>query len=554
MRFSIRSEGNGLTLDRGAKSQAENASSRRSRPGLTAWELVFAVVAGLFGAWILLSATSVYGAGVSSDSMFYLSSADNFTRGVGFFDFKGDPLTDFPPLYPLALGALSWASGISSFVWGRFLNAAALGLLIASVGLLVRRCFPNRKLWFYLGALATLLFLPLYTLGANIATDLIYILLSVWFCLAAQSFLESRNLGWLLLMTLLSASGAMLRWVGLALVVCEALLVLAAYRHRIRQAVLYAAAFGGLSFLPLALWVGVRNEYLYGTMGRAGLSSGKVHVLQNLQIAFARIMAWAGPNPAVYCLLPLALLLAAAIVLNRDKGRLGSSIRQLFAPAILPVVILSAVYFFAVTVTAYTADHLQTFDDRYQAPLFFFLLVLLLLILDELILANLKGRSAAVALTIALAIFGVWGYRQAALISGFVQTSKEQGVVEYNDYNNKQMIRSGLVVYMIKNPPPPGMALYSNEPEAIYFFLHRQSKSSPVDPVHYSAAVQDITSLYPHWPAEPQAYLIWFKPNIKRQYYDPGAIEQLTQMEKLYKRYDGEVYIVRAKNQNSGDP
>ncbi len=376
MHFSIPSESDGAASIREDQSRAASALSRPNGPGLKLWELLFAGFASLLGAWILLSATSVYGAGVSSDSMFYISAADSFAAGNGFFDFKGDPLTDFPPLYPLILGAFSWASGISPFVWGRFLNAAAIALLIASSGLLVRRCFSNRSLWFTLGVLATLLFLPLYPLGANVATDLLYILFSVWFCLAAQSFLEDGALRWLFLMTALAAACAMLRWVGLALVVSEAILILFAYRLHIRRALIYALSFGGLAFLPLALWVGARNVLLYGTMGRAGVGSGKVDVLQNLQIAFARIAAWGAPNPAVYCLLPLALLLAAAIAMNRKKDWM-KGIQRLFGYAFLPVVVLSAVYFFAVTVTAYTADHLQAFDDRYQAPLFFFFLVIL---------------------------------------------------------------------------------------------------------------------------------------------------------------------------------
>ncbi len=169
-------------------------------------------------------------------------------------------------------------------------------------------------------------------------------------------------------------------------------------------------------------------------------------------------------------------------------------------------------------------------------------------------MVHLRGWAAAAALAVALVIFSIWGYHQATLIYKFIQTSKDQGVVEYNDYNNKRLIRSGLVVYLINNPPQTDKPLYSNEPEAIYFFLHRPANSSPVDPVHYYASVQDLVSLYLEWPAEPQAYLIWFKPNIKRQYYDPGEIERITQMEKLYKRYDGEVYIVRPTRQNSDDP
>ena len=520
---------------------------KASNPHPTVWEWIYAILLGLAGAWIVLAATSVYGAGVSSDSMFYISSADNFAAGTGFFDFKGDPLTDFPPLYSLILGMLKWASGKTPFVWGRFLNAAGIAALIVSTGQLLIHCFPGRRLWFYLGTLATLLFLPLYTLAANISTDVLYILFSLWFCLAAGYFLETRSPLWLAALGFLAACSAMLRWIGLAFVVTGAILVLLAYRDQKKKALLYAGLFAVITALPLVLWTGMRNFLVYGTLGRAGVNLGLVDVVENLKLSVYHILAWTSPDPVLYCLPLLVPLILLVVILNRKMDWLRW-IRRLFSNPILPVILLTAVYFVAVHLTGYTGDHLQPFDDRYQAPLYFCLLVILFSALDELVFAHLSGRLSQLATLLVILVVGMWGvYKMSSLIQ-FIRVSQAQGVVEYNDYNTKKMQRSPVIIYLLENPPEPGAVLYSNEPEALYFYLRRPVEMSPTDPGSLYPVPEKLPLLYSDWPPEGKAYLVWIKPSEKRHYYKPEALAQLASLEKLYKQWDGEIYLLTPKD------
>jgi hypothetical protein len=432
---------------------------------LSLWEWIYAGIAGAVGAGIVLIATSVYGAGVSSDSVFYLSSADNFARGAGFFDFKGDPLTDFPPLYSLILGLLTRLSGISPFVWGRFVNAAVIALLIVSTALLIKRCFPENRLWLILGTALTVVFLPLYTLAANIATDPLYILLTVWFCLAAQSLLETRSLRWLVLMTVLSLACTMLRWIGLAVVVSQFFLVWFAYR-KVRARV-YAMLSSGIAAIPVVLWVGLRNVAIYGTWGRPGVDPAQVNVLQNLQLTADRMLAWTSPDPLLTFLPVVIVFTITVILLNRVQDYKRWLARLSHNP-ILPVVLSTGVYFIAVTLTGYTGDHLNTFDDRYQAPLYYCLLIILFSSLDDLILSHLSGMRRTAALGAVVALFSIWGIQRIQLLNQFVAEAQDRGVLAYNDYNTRKFVRSGLVVYLIKNQAILEGTLYSNEPEAVY--------------------------------------------------------------------------------------
>jgi len=146
-----------------------------------------------------------------------------------------------------------------------------------------------------------------------------------------------------------------------------------------------------------------------------------------------------------------------------------------------------------------------------------------------------------------MAVFIVWGGFQAADLVNFVRTSRGLGVGVYNEYNNRQMTRSPLVVYLIKNRPAEQATLYSNVPEAVYFFLGHPVKMAPWDPENYYAAPENLLKYYADWQPGEQAYLIFFKPNYKRHHYSPDDIATVANLEKIFKDRQGDVYRVRPK-------
>ncbi len=91
---------------------------------LSGLEWLFSLGTALVGISLVWAATSKYGAGVSSDSIFYLASADSFAQGKGLLDHEGFPYILWPPLYPVLLGGLQWVTGLPALALGRLLNAA----------------------------------------------------------------------------------------------------------------------------------------------------------------------------------------------------------------------------------------------------------------------------------------------------------------------------------------------------------------------------------------------------------------------------------------------
>jgi hypothetical protein len=65
-------------------------------------EWAFAVVGATLVMILVWVATQKYGLGVSSDSAFYLSSADSFSKTRSLFDFEGEPLLLWPAYIELS--------------------------------------------------------------------------------------------------------------------------------------------------------------------------------------------------------------------------------------------------------------------------------------------------------------------------------------------------------------------------------------------------------------------------------------------------------------------
>jgi hypothetical protein len=76
-------------------------------PSLESKFKIYLSILAVVGIIFILIATSKYGAGVSSDAVRNLSTAENLLAGKGFVDLTEAPFLLWPPLYPLVLVCLS---------------------------------------------------------------------------------------------------------------------------------------------------------------------------------------------------------------------------------------------------------------------------------------------------------------------------------------------------------------------------------------------------------------------------------------------------------------
>ena len=93
--------------------------------------------------------------------------------------------------------------------------------------------------------------------------------------------------------------------------------------------------------------------------------------------------------------------------------------------------------------------------------------------------------------------------------------------------------------------------LYSNNAAAVYFFTGIETKDSLYDPIHdslsdnYYASENNLIDNVKRWPNGETIYLLWFKPNNKKNYYTPEQLSLVGDVELMYSVKGGRIYILR---------
>jgi hypothetical protein len=492
---------------------------------------------------LLLAATSVYGIGVSSDSAYYIAAAQSFARGKGFLDYSGNPYIYWPPLYPILIGTIYRLTNIPVMTITLAVNALALGGVIFTTAVLLKRCFPENDRWWYFGMLASWFYLGYYSLAANIATDLLYILLQLVFCLVGQNLLERNQKSGVFYLSLLAVFGSLLRWVGLALVVAEGLFILIAFRHEFKRAVIYSLFGCGAAAIPALAWLFGRNYLFYGTL--FGTEKPQyISVIQNLNFSLDRITQWFIPLPAIRVIDPrliIGCVLVVLLLINRIDNwkRWGQRVLNI---QVLAVILPVLVYFLPMIVTAVTGDHYETFDDRYQAPMFLAILVGIFVTLDELVLVHFRDRWQKNALLAFTCLYLIWLIYPIRGVFEFTLQSRQNGVIYHNAYNTRAMWEMPLVSNL--KSLDQSLPVYSNYSEAIFLFTDREVKPSPSDQHNYRANPDNLPKQYPHWPPDGRAYLVWLNMRDNPAYFNPDELGTIARLDRLYKGRDGQIFLV----------
>lgn len=301
----------------------------------------------------MLVRTSVYGAGIDVDSVFYISIAANLLAGQGFQDFVGNALHPWPPLFPLLLAAVGFVAEIEPQDAARFINAAAFGLTVLATAAWLSRTVASRLL--VLGATLAVATSPyLGHCASTVWTEAPFVLFSLLALMQLDSFQNHRQTRTSLALAILFAAlAATTRYAGVAVVATGTLLLLVRPgRLLMRPGRLLvgpgrcfvakvgpAAAFAGISLLPLAA-TALRNRLLLGAWdtprGDPELGQSAVESLRQIVVLAQRAVAPAdGPEWLAPVLWTSAVLLLVACVATvaASVGRRSSGLLRNVGPA-----------------------------------------------------------------------------------------------------------------------------------------------------------------------------------------------------------------------------
>ena len=371
--------------------------------------LLIVVLAGLGTAHILVRIAT---APSSKHISFLLQAALNLLAGEGWRDFTGEPLTLWPPLFPLLLAAFGWV-GIEPLEAGRWINATAFGLTILAAGGWLRSNLRSRLL--ALATTATLVpslplshGLPLIRAPFFIGeTEPLFVLFTLLALMQLAAFLNRKTTASLWWAAVCTALAALTRYPGVVLIGTGVLLLLP--RARLRQTLV----FGAVSSLPL-LAVLAYNWAVTGDLTRAtGDRTGYLNpsgqsltdgLRQTVEVFRVWIVPPNAPDGWAY-LLGLAVatvgLASVAVILRAARSRSDNGRKDPeAAPAylrlgpVLPFGAFTVLYLvFLIVVVPFTTR--QEVDSRYLLPIYVPLLLTTVFLLDQFLSIKAAGWMGA---------------------------------------------------------------------------------------------------------------------------------------------------------------
>jgi len=219
------------------------------------------VILGIIGFLLILYATQL-GPWAYSDSTVYIVSARNLLagRGLGIVKPSGtlDPLSHFPPLFPLTLSALG-LFGIDLVVAARWLNALLFGSTVLMVGVFLNSLTG----WPLLSIAVSVVILTspvLLDLHSGAMSEPLFFFTGLMSLFLMVFYLKSGKRTWLISTAIAAGMASVTRYIGSAYLITGVLSLLlvrrCAFKRRIADILVYSLVGG----LPMILFLGWLNS------------------------------------------------------------------------------------------------------------------------------------------------------------------------------------------------------------------------------------------------------------------------------------------------------
>jgi 4-amino-4-deoxy-L-arabinose transferase-like glycosyltransferase len=506
--------------------------------------IYFLLMLSLVGVLLVVICTSRYGAGVTPDSVAYISTARNLLSGEGYARHDGRPFVDWPPLFPTLL-ALIGLGGFDPADSVRYVNAISFGLTILVTGLWLLNNVRSPPL-VLLGSVAILLSRPLIYVSAFAWTEPLFVLFVLLSVFVMQQFLRSgKPLSLLFLSAIFAALASLTRYIGVTVILTGLVALLLFNRNISTMTKLFRATlFAFISTLPLTAWV-IRNYAVASTLaGERGLSP--YTLMQELYFTLNTVSKWFLP-PIILAILRILLIvllfvLGIAIfpVLSRWNQDRWASINSL---RIMPLVYFILLYTSGLIASA-TRIAFDPINHRLLAPIYVPFMLLVLFTIDNIAQSFSRMHFSKQALNAFLLIgFGLWlGY--PFLYSGnLVINSIRNGA---GGYSSKAWMNSELISYLRQHPLRG--SVYSNAPHAIYILTGMSARPSPSKHSRDSSLISpadDFQQLKRSVTSGNDTYVVWFENEPLLSFYHIQELRSVFDLESVVKTSDGAIYLIQ---------
>ncbi len=515
-----------------------------TRDNISQLSTIVDTLIALFGASVVIAATSTFGPGLSPDSITYISAAESLLSSGALLGVTGSPYVNWPPLFPLAIAIIELL-GVSGPQAARLLNAICFGASAGMASYLTRRM--TRQTWTGLTAgvvtVLTVMFLDPFT--RVLSEPLFIVLVLIFVAVSATALRRQGDLKYVVLAALLAACAALTRYIGVTVLVTGAIVLTAGVQMDVGGRLRRAALFLFVSGLPLALWV-ARNFILVATPtgSREGSQSTLAESLRSMAVTTAQ---WVTPLDWIqhlgpYKASPLALLIVLVVLLGsvwwivwslmtwaQRAYNDGWASGALFVLATFVVVYLTSL---ALVTRVVATSYLGA---RFLAPVFVPILVILMVAGLETWLHIGRGRYAAFTKSALVLMLSSCLLLQAHRTVDLIRHRRAEGT---GGYESDAWQNSPLLEY-IRTYELDGH-LVSNAPDVLYLATGQRTPWSPGKPFR----PQQLDSFAR---IDEDVYVVWFDRVGWRHYLmKPAELAEFVEIVKAVEKTDGTIYKILA--------
>ena len=496
---------------------------------------------------LVLYGTGTYGVGISPDSVSYLSTAKNLLQGKGFVNYSEGYYLRWPPLFPLVL-ALAGLSGSDSTQGARLVNAASLGLIVFLSGQLLLKHIRS-KLIAFLVTLSVLFSLPLLNASVMAWAEPLYILCSIISLRALSGCLKQDSLIPLLLCSAFASLACLQRYMGITLVITGIVSLSFFSRHPSRHTRITAIAlFCLLSITPSLPWL-VRNYLISGTF-TGHMYPAYYGLLKNISLTGEVLGSWflpalvPAPLRSLMTIIAItSLVIASRVLRSRHKPHDHTKRYQALKPMLLYCGIYTAFLIMSCSLKAYGPID----DSRFLAPLYPFVMLLLFSMLDDVYhwIQAIFDRKRWVTIVMVGVLCAWLCYPIINSLSAIASWRVDGAGEEFygKSYYGKRAWQESPLAAWVRTHPP-GDAVYSNEPLALYALTGIAAQMSPLRNT-------SLAQLNNTWPVAQTSWLVWFNDRFEgksrffwkgNQAYPVSELRGFFDFEEVRSFPDGSIY------------
>ncbi len=500
------------------------------------------ILLSLTGFILSLLSTSRYGAGLSPDSIHYISAARNIAGGFGVTSFNGSPFVYWPPLYPILLSIPDLVFNLDPLVSAPVINAILFGLIIYFSGLLLSRHLCS-SIIALLGAALIVFSTIMLDIASMAWSETLFVFLSLVFLLYLGRFLVKTNWTSFIIFTLAVSLASLTRYIGVCLIPTGVIVMFFFLSKNSKIKFKFIFLFVAITVIPIGIVV-LRNYNISGTPF-GGRNPSITSFSENLGLIFNILLSWGFfPPRGSAARLGILVVIIGMVIFGVFYGK---GILPKLKTALINAVPIAfyIVLYFSFLLYSSTSYAFEQINWRYLAPIYIPLTILFLILINVL-LEPFRQRFSALlidrVLSLTLIIWVVYYPMNRSINT--IHWWMKAGTSGYSQVGWRE---SDIIRYLNQNPLDTGHLIFTNDPLALYILANMKCQKNIVrinsTPMESAKQTEKSDSSFVN---EKFDYFIWFNNVNKQDYpYSKDEMEKSTNVKNLVQLKDGTIFLVK---------